>query len=251
MDKALIRERFARAVGTYGEQAVVQREVAGQLLSRLMACLPAGTVGNVWEAGCGTGGFTHLFLQHYRPQSLLLNDLCPEVEGALRPLLDERIRFIPGDAERFSPGMPLQLIVSCSALQWLDDPLGFMQRCRHHLVPGGRLAVGLYGERNLEELSFLTGQSLRYFSLKEVCGALEGVGYAVEQADEYRTQLSFASPVDVLKHIRQTGVGGLQRQAWSKGRLAEFSRRYRMHFSQPDGTVRLSYHPQFIIAKYK
>ena len=67
MDKSLIRQRFARAIPTYDCQATVQRTMAQRMVTLLDRHLPPDAHQRVWEVGCGTGLFTHAYLQHHRP----------------------------------------------------------------------------------------------------------------------------------------------------------------------------------------
>lgn len=55
------------------------------------------------EFGCGTGSYSRLLLYKLQPESLLLNDLCPEMKECLADLLpQDAVQFIPGDAEALS-----------------------------------------------------------------------------------------------------------------------------------------------------
>ena len=98
------------------------------------------------SVGCGTGTFTRRFLQKYHPEELVLNDICPEVEETLSDLLASAdtdtasdggslshtplVRFVPGDAELCPLPGDRDLIVSCSVMQWFEDPGAFIVRCR-------------------------------------------------------------------------------------------------------------------------
>jgi len=62
--------------------------------------------------------------------------------------------------------------------------------------------------------------------------------------------LFFPSVRAVLRHIRQTGVGGVDRERWNLGQLKEFERRYVEQFSSDDG-LPLTYISTFVIAEKK
>lgn len=119
MDKALIRQRFAKATDSYDRQAGMQKHVARHMAEAIKSHIPDSDGWNVLEIGCGTGLFTREYLRGLRPGRLLLNDICPEVEPYLSGLpTASPIRFQACDAEtlRFPAGQ--HLIVSCSAVQW-------------------------------------------------------------------------------------------------------------------------------------
>lgn len=99
MDKRLIAERFARARGTYSHEARVQQQVAEKML-QLLTERASPLFRRIVEFGCGTGSYSRLLLHKLQPESLLLNDLCPEMKECLTDLLpQDTVRFIPGDAE--------------------------------------------------------------------------------------------------------------------------------------------------------
>lgn len=105
IDKALVARRFAHARDTYGSEARVQQQVAEKMLRLLTAhaCTSATAPdGNgdrqqprnaalsfrhIAEFGCGTGCYSRLLLRTLQPETLLLNDLCPEMEECIHDLL--------------------------------------------------------------------------------------------------------------------------------------------------------------------
>lgn len=249
MDKELVRERFARATSTYLKQASVQQDVADRMVSLLQRHTSEDIHRYVWETGCGTGLFTYRYLEHFRPQRMWLNDICPEVETCFSSIAGEDICFVPGDAEHLRPSSPITLVASCSALQWFNDPIGYLCHCREWLTAEGCVAVSTFGPDNMQELSAVEGAGLPYISLPLLVKGVEYAGYTVLHASEERLSLSFLSPVEVLRHLKQTGVTGVERRQWTRGKLERFSRDYHHRFSQADGTVPLTYHPIYMILK--
>lgn len=247
MDKALIHQRFARAAATYDNQASVQRGVARKLARLVDRHVPRDGHARVWEVGCGTGLFTRFYLASHRPHALWLNDLCPEVEAVLSPLLGEHTHFVPGDVETVAWPGALTLVTSCSAVQWLDRPLAFLERCQSSLAGGGCVALALYGADNLHELRTLAGSTLPYLSLGEWTAEAARQGYRILHAGEERVRLSFDTPEAVLRHLQQTGVTGISRRRWTRRQLADFCQGYRERFTDASGRVTLTYHPLYLI----
>lgn len=247
MDKELIKQRFARASSTYSREATVQQQVAVRLAEMVNRHVPPSWHGCVWEVGCGTGLFTQAYLQMRTPGQMWLNDICPEMETCLAPLLSERVRFSAADAENVRPPRGVSLIVSCSALQWFDSPLCFLQRCREALLPRGYMAIATFGQDNFHEIRSLTGTGLVYRTQGEWQRDLEGMGFRVLQAMEEKITVWLPSPTEVLRHLRQTGVAGIQRQTWTRERLASFAREYNRCFANRDGLVPLTYNPIYLI----
>ncbi len=249
MDKTLIRRRFAKAVGSYSIRADVQRQIAYHMADAIGKYIPSGGWRNVLEIGCGTGMFTRAFLHRATPERLLLNDLCPEVEPYLTDLLaNKRIHFAASDAEALNFPSGQNLIVSCSAIQWFDQPEKFLAGCRKLLTADGYLAFSTFGPQNVKEVVSLTSDTLPYRSLKELTDVLSAE-YQIVYSREEKLKLSFASPLEVLKHLKETGVTGIRRQSWTRGELDDFCRRYKEQYTAPDGTVPLTYHPIYMICK--
>lgn len=247
MDKELIKKRFGRAASTYSHEATAQQRVAGRLAAMVLGHVPAPWHRCVWEVGCGTGLFTRAYLQAATPGQMWLNDICPEMEASLAPLLSGRVHFAAADAERAVPPPGVSLIVSCSALQWFDSPLAFLRRCREALLPRGYMAMATFGRDNFREIRSLTGAGLTYSTMGEWQRELEAMGFRVMQAMEEEMTMWFPSPVDVLRHLKRTGVTGIRRQAWTRESLDAFADKYRHRFAAGDGRVPLTYHPIYLI----
>lgn len=251
MDKELIKRRFARASTTYSREATAQQRVAERLARMVHDYVPGPFHRCVWEVGCGTGLFTKAYLQLNRPEEMWLNDICPEMEAVLASILSRNIYFQAADAEYVAAPRNVSLIVSCSALQWFDSPLNFLQRCYKALLPHGYLSIATFGQENLSEIRSLTGSGLTYKTVEEWRKDLSDLGFSVLQAREEKITVQLPSPVDVLRHLRQTGVSGICRQAWTKERLAAFSKEYIRLYGTSDGCVPLTYHPIYLILETK
>ena len=75
--------------------------------------------------------------------------------------------------------------------------------------------------------------------------------FEVIHAEEEVCTLYFDSPLEVLKHLKQTGVTGTEKKVWSRGRLQQFCENYSRLFSNEQGKVSLTYHPIYLLAKKK
>lgn len=244
--------RFTRAIGTYNDHALAQREIC-QHLARLWSEVepesPAGR--KILEVGCGGGGLTRWLLARERGGEWVLNDLCESWRPALeRLMVGRRATYLFGDAETLPLGEDYGLVATASAVQWLRDQSAFVTKLAHALRPGGLLLLSTFGPDNLKEVRALTGEGLAYAELSSWRRWVER-DFVIERLEERFIPLAFADPLDVLRHMRYTGVTGTSSSVWTPGRLNGFLRAYRARFGVADGRVVLTYHPLFVIARRK
>lgn len=260
IDKELVARRFSHSRSTYDREASVQRQVAEKMMCLLTDTLLAAGIPSpeipahfrrIVEFGCGTGSYSRILLHTLHPETLLLNDLCHEMEECVRELCDgTAVRFVPGDAEDLDFPEGTDLITSCSTLQWFNAPEAFFIRCHHSLAQDGVLAFSTFGATNMHEIRQLTGHGLDYLSVEEL-RALLSPGFDILHAEEEVTPLPFPTPQAVLKHLKQTGVTGTEKRIWTRSRLQSFCEEYTAKFSDAAGNVSLTYHPIYIIARKK
>ena len=73
--------------------------------------------------------------------------------------------------------------------------------------------------------------------------------FHVIHASEEVAILTFPTPTEVLRHLKQTGVTGTEKRIWTRTRLQQFSETYIRLFSTEEGPVSLTYHPMYVIAE--
>lgn len=249
----LIARRFTKAIGTYPQEARVQQQIAAKMTRLLEQHLPQRPYRQVVEFGCGTGIYSRLLLRSLQPEHLLLNDICDGMRDCCHDLLSHRehaVSFLPGDAEQMTFPQDTELITSCSALQWFEHPETFFRRCNDVLSKQGYFAFSTFGQENMKEIRTLTGQGLSYRSLAELETSLRSL-YDIVHSEEETVSLPFDTPMQVLYHLKQTGVTGTANAAWTRGKLNLFCSEYKRLFPADDGRVSLTYHPIYIIAKKK
>lgn len=245
VDKALVAARFGKAADTYDAEAEVQHRAARRLVDLVLAHR-SGPVRDVLEIGCGTGYLSRRLHKSLRPDRLRLNDICPSMRGQLHDLIKCGVDFAPGDAETCRLGSGYDLVASASAVQWFAEPMSFVSRCLRILKPGGCLAFSSYGPENVKQITQLTGMGLRYPSLREWV-SMFGEEWRLAAAEEETIDRAFASPREVLRHLRRTGVTGAGKFRWTPRALRSFEREYLRRHSK-DGMVTLTYHPLHIVA---
>lgn len=247
--KERIKKRFCRAAATYDEQAVIQFKVADRLLTLLgqHAIIPPE---KVLEIGCCTGLLTSRLVKLYPGTSkLYVNDLVPDFKNAVTERIPPNIDydFLAGDIETISLPADLDLVISSSTFHWLDDLESFFTRLKKHMSPEGILAFSMYSTGNLAEIRELTGIGLDYLN-PEVLEKLTARHFQVLNFEEELITFKFTDPVDILHHLRDTGVNALDSAPWNRRDLHNFIRRYRDRFTDGE-LVSLTYHPVYCIAQ--
>lgn len=245
MDKELIRERFAGAISTYDRAAVAQRHIAERLAEAMEAYAPKG--GTVFEAGCGTGIMSRLIMERLHPERLYMVDLSESYRDSLSDLDPKRTVFCAGDAEETALPQGLSAVVSSSAMQWFERPDRFLARSADALAEGGVLAIATYGVENMREIGSLSGVRLNYPTCESLRRMIPS-SLRVEHFSEQLITLAFGSAREVLRHLRQTGVSGIERPMGvtaTRRLIADYDARY----SDGKGGVTLTYHPIYIVAR--
>lgn len=243
-DKDRVARAFLRGLASYDQEAVVQGSVNGRLLEIISSFAKTKVpVRRVLEVGCCTGMLTEATCRLLQPDEYFLNDLVPQffqaVQDRLAPELRSRLRPCFGDIERCNVPEEIDVVVSSSTLQWLDNLEAFFGRIARILTGNGRLVFSMFGRETLGEVTELTGVGLSYPSFSEVRDLLE-LRFRIHHSDVVRDKLFFATPLDVLRHIQATGVGGVGGYAWTPRRIERFAEKYRERFSGHRG-VELSY----------
>ncbi len=89
-----------------------------------------------------------------------------------------------------------------------------------------------------------------YHSIEEMKDLLSPC-FEIIHAEENHCVLEFDNPLEVLKHVKKTGVNAVNiQQNWTRGKLESFVYEYAKRF-QVKGHCPLTYHPQYFICKKK
>lgn len=250
-EKRILINRFRKSMATYDDNAVVQRDMAGELVELIATATGICKFSRIMELGCGTGFLTRWLIERFKPRELVLNDLVPDCQRTAQELAlrhrQLKIRFIPGDMESIALPRACDLIASNAAFQWADEPDALMDRMAAALKPCGVTAIASFGPSNLKEVARLTGLTLKYWSLDEFRRRLTP-HFAVLDASETKRTLHFKTAQDVIQHLRRTGANAIDSKPWSRGRLTRFAADYERAFGS-GGEVPLTYHALYAVAR--
>jgi trans-aconitate 2-methyltransferase len=112
------------------------------LMSRVDAEAPAEVV----DLGCGPGELT-AWLSERWPAALVSGiDSSPEmIDRAGKLAAPGRLEFVRADLRDWTPGRPVDVLVSHATLQWVPDHLELLPRLVAAVAPGGWLAIQVPG----------------------------------------------------------------------------------------------------------
>lgn len=248
MEKGLIQKRFTKAQSCYNEHAVAQQQIHRRLINILQETT-CSSFRRILEIGCGTGGFTQCLSNYCDADEWVLNDLCSAPEGISALFTDQSVTYLPGDAEQLCfPGI-FNLIASASVIQWFADPARFIKRISEQLSVGGLLLFNTFGQDNLKEIRTVTGKGLLYPSSENIKSWLSG-SFDILCIEKENISLSFDNPLQVLQHLKYTGVTATSNNIWTRGMLQHFTSEYIRLYSSYN-QVQLTYQPIYVLAQKK
>ena len=238
MNKELIKQRFCRKLGSYNENARIQKQMAENLIKILQ---DKSVYSSILEIGCGTGLLTEYSVNNISYKTYTAIDIVSDCREYIKAI-DTDIEFISGDIEEYLDldNKKYDLIISNASLQWIENLPGFVDKLTQKLNDGGVLLFSAFGTENFREIFYVTGKTLPYLSKTEFEEKLAKHKPLVEE--EVRV-MAFKTPLDVLKHIQSTGVNALSTEVWTKKDLINFEREYNAFcFNHPT----LTYNPVYI-----
>lgn len=227
-DKSLIEKRFARSLHRYHTMAVVQRRIADRLSCLIPECDPRLIV----EIGAGSGFLTERLLVRFPEARIIANDITSR-SGDFLP---SEVEFVAADGELMDLPSATDLVASASTLQWFDDLPRFIKRTHKALTPGGVLAVATFGRQNFAEIA----GTLEYYTLEQIERISCEIGFSVCHSEEWIEQMEFETPLEVLRHIKATGVNAVSSDRWTSGQLHDFIENY-------PAPATLTFHPIIVI----
>ena len=251
INKTLINKRFKKSINTYNENAVVQKQMAEKLIS-LLNNYKSSYFNTVFEIGCGTGFLTSLISENLKFNKLIINDLISEFEPIIKKeLSNSNLKFIGGDIENFNfySGNNFDLVMSNASLQWLTDFEKFVENIASVITEDGIFAFSAFGEKNLNELKTVTNIGLEYLSIKKYKDILSKY-FTIEHVEEVFVKLHFETSIDIIKHLKNTGVNAVSENCWTKNDFVKLDKEFTKHFTDDEGFY-ITFNPSYFICRKK
>lgn len=196
---------FIKHFDEYEKYSFVQKKVAENLIKYLKENnVFEKNISTVFEIGCGTGIFTREYRKEIpNLRNLILNDKF-DVRAYINNI--EYSTFKQGDVlELLIPKS--DLVLSSSVFQWIYDLDKLFENISNTTK---KLCFSTYISGNLLEIKEHFGLSLEYKSIEDIERIAKKYFNNISCYKE-TIKLEFENPIDVLKHLKYTGVTGLQK----------------------------------------
>lgn len=241
INKNIIHDRFSRSAKTYDTAAIIQQEMAKELIAILPHLFAPQSV---LEIGCGTGLFSQQLLEKLPTDTqYLFNDLSEQVEPFLRKKIGNKYHFSAFDAETHpwenitSLSPPYTLIASSACIQWWRDATNFFTKGYSALAKEGIILFSTFLPDHFKEFRAVTQLSLKYLSQEELHHSLQSIGFQNIQLKSRKKRMHFPTFFDLLKHLQQTGTNALDTPCqWTPHKIKESEKKYRSLLSLPQST---------------
>ncbi|MCI8998126.1 MAG: DUF452 family protein [Muribaculaceae bacterium] len=241
-DKSLVKRRFHRAASTYDSNAIIQQRIARNLMDLWTA--DSAKPLDILEIGCGTGYSTRLICNNCNITTLRLWDLTISdsfVEEFSR--LGADIESCDAETEiRNLPSESIDAIITTSTVQWFNSLPSFLLQVERVLRPGGQAVISTFGPDTMREINATMGRESLYPDIDTLHRMIPG-GMIIGHLSSTTMHLTFPTPMDVLRHVRLTGVNATTPAA-SAAETRAFLRSYP---TLPDSTAPLTYQPIYMI----
>ncbi len=251
VNKDLLQKRFASAISTYNKHAIVQKQMAKNLVKIARNYIPHKQE-TLLEIGCGTGLLTSEILHYYDCSFFIANDLVESVQNNIKTLFSAKSgtshRFLQGDVEKLKLPNSLSSIWSGATIQWLQDIKPFFFRISKALKSDGFVALSSFDIQNLKEIKSITGKGIHYRTMSKLLDYASKY-FSVIDSQVWIQKLWFQEPKDVLKHMQLTGVNAISTTKWNKSDFVYLIEQYE-NFKGEKGYP-LTYHPFVVILQKK
>ncbi|MBE7709001.1 MAG: malonyl-ACP O-methyltransferase BioC [Cyanobacteria bacterium SIG32] len=238
-----IKSHFEKSMDKYDENAIVQMDSAEKLTFALTQF--TNKFENVLELGCGTGILTQKLALGLSFSYYYANDLVEKSKNYVSNIIPENT-FLHGNAIKIKTTKKMDLIISNAMFQWFSNLEDIINHCKSLLNKDGILAFSTFGVENFSELKDLSGLSLNYLTKEQIENILKK-DFDILHIEEYTYTLEFNNPLELLAHMKNTGVNSLTSKTWTVKEVKNFCEKYLQKYE----SVKLTYNPIIVIAKAK
>jgi malonyl-CoA O-methyltransferase len=213
LDVAGVRDSFDRASASYEAAAVLQAQVAEELLQRVAFFQFEPSL--VVDLGAGTGRAAAELKRRYRRATVIALDVAPGMlrEARRHQRWLRRFERVCGDVMRLPfADSSVDIAFSNLLLQWCGDLDVALGEVRRVLKPDGFFAFTTFGPDTLRELraawATVDGYSHvnTFIDMHDVGDALTRAGLTEPVLDVERVTLTYTDALEVMRQLKTIGA---------------------------------------------
>lgn len=242
IDNKHIKKQFEKSMQDYDQNATVQILMALKMVFELTKI--SNTFENVLELGSGTGILTKRLASELDFKNYLANDLVEKSKNYVQNFIPQAT-FYCGNALKIKPSKKVDLIISNAMFQWFPSFEKAIQTIKSNLKSNGLLAFSTFSPDNFKEITDLTGLSLQYKTKEELEQILKNEGFEILYSEQFFEELKFKTPLELLAHMKKTGVNSLSEKTWTITKVKDFCDKYSKKYPK----TKLTYSPIIVIAQ--
>ena len=232
LDKTLIEEKFKNSIDYYDDNAIIQEKMA----SKLISIINRKNFNNILEIGSYSGVLTKKIVEKFDFDSFLALDIVDSFHKIKD--LSPKISFEKNDVEKFVTNEKFDLIIANASLQWCNDFNLTIKKLKNYLSKDGILAITIFSVDNFYEIKDTFNVSLKYKTIKEI----ENIFSKNAKITQEIHTLQFNNPIELIKHLKLTGVNAISKNSFSVVELKE-----KMQILEEKYQNKLTYKPIYII----
>lgn len=242
IDNKHIKKQFEKSMQDYDQNATVQILMALKMVFELTKI--SNTFENILELGSGTGILTKRLASELDFKNYFANDLVEKSKNYVQNFIPQAT-FYCGNALKIKPSKKVDLIISNAMFQWFPSFEKAIQTIKSNLKSNGLLAFSTFSPDNFREITDLTGLSLQYKTKEELEQILKNEGFEILYSEQFFEELKFKTPLELLAHMKKTGVNSLSEKTWTITKVKDFCDKYSKKYPK----TKLTYSPIIVIAQ--
>lgn len=236
-----LKNKFRKSMDKYDENAFVQRITAEKLVSSLSQ----KKFDKILEIGCGTGILTKQIEQNLVFRKYFANDIVEKSKNYIDGIISKNT-FVCGNAQKIKLPYKVDLIISNAVFQWFENLDKVLEYYSSLLKIDGIIAFSTFSPENFLEIREVTGLTLNYKNIDELKEIVEK-NFEIIHIEKFNYKMNFSTPLQILAHMKNTGVNSLTEKHWGIKNVKEFCDKYREKFPE----LSLTYAPIIVVAKKK
>src|SRR5574344_911406 len=241
-DCKYIKKQFEKSMGKYDKNAVVQKVMAEKIVAEILKV--SDNFENIVELGSGTGLLSCQISKSIKFKNYYANDLVEKSKNYVQKFIP-KVNFLYGNALKINPPKKADLIISNAMFQWFENLNKAIEIIKLSMNKNSILAFSTFAPDNFKEITDITGLSLSYKNVDEIKKIIENNGFKILYCENFTKKLNFKTPLELLAHMKNTGVNSLSEKTWTVKKVKEFCDKYSQKYPQPE----LTYSPIIIIAE--